>query len=80
MNDPSDFFEHTVLERDLRDDFFEFPVLASQILDFVTRGFPDRVSRQLLLPRLEKVLAPSVVEVGSNAFPEAELGNALLAS
>ncbi len=30
------FFEHSVLERDLGDDFLEFPVLASQVFDFVT--------------------------------------------
>jgi hypothetical protein len=36
------FFEHTVLERHLGDDFFEFSVLASQIFDFVT-GVPYRI-------------------------------------
>ncbi len=71
------------MSRDLSDDFFEFSVLASQNLDFVAGGFLDCIARQLLLTRLEKVLAPSLI--GSRgwkqcAFPAAELGNALLAS
>ena len=74
------FFEHTVLERDLGDDFLEFPVFASQVLHFVAGGFSDRVASQLLLARLEKVLAPSVVEVRGDAFSTTEIGDALLAS
>ncbi len=63
------FFEYPVLERDLSNHFLQFPVLASQVPDFVTGGFPNRVACQLLLARLEKVLAPAVVEVGRDAFP-----------
>ena len=74
------FFEHTVLERDLGDDFLEFPVFASQVLHFVAGGFSDRVASQLLLARLEKVLAPSVVEVRGDALSSTEIGDALLAS
>jgi hypothetical protein len=51
-------------------------VLASQLFDFVTGGFPDRMSRQLFLPRLEKVLAPSVVEVGGDAFSPTQIRDA----
>jgi hypothetical protein len=74
------FFEHSVLERDLGDDFFQLPVLASQIFDFVTGGFSDGVTSQLFLPCFEKVLAPSVVEVRGDAFSSAQIGDALLAS
>jgi hypothetical protein len=74
------FFEYTILERDLGDDFLQFPVLASQVFDFVTGGLSDRVSSQLLLACLEKVLAPSVVEVGRDAFSATEVRDALLAS
>jgi len=74
------FFEHTVLERDLGDDFLEFPVFASQVLHFVAGGFSDRVASQLLLARLEKVLAPSVVEVRGDTLSSTEIGDALLAS
>ena len=67
------FLSTRFLSRDLSDDFF----------DFVAGGFLDCIARQLLLTRLEKVLAPSLI--GSRgwkqcAFPAAELGNALLAS
>ena len=70
------FFTHAVLERDLSDDFLALTVLASQLFDFVTGGFPDRMSRQLFLPRLEKVLAPSVVEVGGDAFSPTQIRDA----
>ena len=74
------FFEHAVLERDLSNDFLELPVLASQIFDFVAGRFSDRVASQLLLARFEKVLAPAVVEVRSDAFSATQAGDALLAS
>jgi hypothetical protein len=44
---------HTVLEPDLGNDFLQLSVLASQILDFVAGGFPDRVASKLLLARFE---------------------------
>jgi hypothetical protein len=72
------FFENAVLECDLGDDFLEFAVLASQIFDFVTGGFPNRVACQLLLARLEKILAPPVVKVRGDAFSATEVGDALL--
>jgi hypothetical protein len=59
--------------------FSQFPILASQVFDFVARGFSDRVARQLFLARFEKVLAPSVVEVGSDPFSATQVGDALLA-
>jgi len=71
---------HTVLERDLGDDLLQLAVLASQILDFVAGRFAHSVSRKLLLPRLEKVLAPSVVEVRGDAFSPTQIRDALLAS
>jgi hypothetical protein len=74
------FFEHSVLECDLGDDFLQFPILASQIFDFVSDGLSDGVSGKLLLARFEKVLAPSVVEVRGDAFSTTEIGDALLAS
>ena len=56
-------------------------VLASQVFDFVTGGFADRVACQLLLARFEKILAPAVVEVRGNAFSDdRSRRNALLAS
>ena len=74
------FFEYTVLECDLGDDFLEFSVLASQVLDFVSGGFSDCVASQLFLAGLEKVFAPSVVEVGCDAFSSTQIGDALLTS
>jgi hypothetical protein len=55
------FLSTRFLSRDLSDNFFEFSVLASQNLDFVAGGFLDCIARQLLLTRLEKVLAPSLI-------------------
>ena len=57
------FFEHTVLERDLGDDLLELPVLGPQLFDFVAGGLPDGVSCQLLLARLQELLAPSVIQI-----------------
>ena len=74
------FFEHSVLERDLGDNFFELPVLASQVFDFVTGGFSNRVARELVLARFEKVFAPAVVEVRGDALSSTEIGDTLLAS
>ena len=74
------FFENAVLEGHLGDDLLELPVLVSEIFDFVCRRFPDRIARQLLLPRLEEVLAPSVVEVRGDALATTQVGDALLAS
>ena len=42
-HDPSDFFEHTIIERDLGDDFLELPVLGSQPLDFIAGSFAHGV-------------------------------------
>ena len=74
------FFEHTVLERDIGDDLLELPVLGPQLFDFVAGGLPDGVSCQLLLARLQEVLAPALVEVGGDALATAQLGDALLAA
>ena len=74
------FFEHTVFERDLGNDFLEFLVLASQVFDFVAGRFADGVASKLLLARFEKVLAPPVVEVRGDALSPTEIGDTLLAS
>ncbi len=73
------FFEYTVLERDLGDDLLQLSVLASQVFDLVAGRFSDRVARQLLLARFEKVLAPSVVEVRGDAFSSTQISDTLLA-
>jgi hypothetical protein len=73
-------FLHAVLERDLGDDLLQLSVLAAQVFDFVTGGFPGRVASQLLLARFEKVLAPALVEVRGDAFSTAQVGDTLLAS
>jgi hypothetical protein len=38
------FFEHAVLQRDLRDDFFQLAVLRAEIFDFIARRFAYRVA------------------------------------
>jgi hypothetical protein len=48
--------EHTVLERDLSDDFLQLPILAVQVFDFVVLTRPaahgPRTPRCVLLRRL----------------------------
>jgi len=72
------FFEHTIFERDLGNDFLELPVLSPQILDFVAGGFAHGVSRELLLARFEEVLTPAIVEVRGNSLTTAQFRDALL--
>ena len=43
------FFEHTVLERHLRDDFLELAAFGPQILHLRARRLPHRVTAQLFL-------------------------------
>ena len=74
------FFEHAVLKRGLGNNFLQLAILASQVFDFVSGGFSDCVASQLFLAGLEKVLAPSVVEVGCDAFSSTQIGDALLTS
>jgi hypothetical protein len=73
-------FEHTVLERDLGDDFLQLPVLAVQVFDFVADGFSDRVSCRPILAGLERVLAPSVAGIRGDDFSSTQIRDALLTS
>jgi len=74
------FFEHPVAERQLGDDFFQLAVLRPQLLHLAAGGFAHRVATEPLLARLEEVLAPALVQVRSDPFLPAQLGDALLAS
>ncbi len=67
------FFEDSVSERDLGDDFLEFLILGAQVFDFVAGRFADCVPCELLLARFEEILAPAVVEVRGDSFAAAQL-------
>jgi hypothetical protein len=73
------FFEHAVLESELGHHLFQIAILSAKVLDLIAGRFANRVSGELLLAALQKVLAPPVVEIGGDAFPTTELGDALLA-
>jgi hypothetical protein len=47
----------------LRDHFLQLSILVAEVFDFVARGFPNRVARQLFLARFEEILAPAVIEI-----------------
>jgi len=74
------FFEHPVLDGDLRHDLLQLAVLRAEFLDFVTGRLPTRVSSQLLLASLEEVLAPAVLQVGRDALSAAQLRDTLLSA
>src|SRR3954469_15606975 len=74
------FFEQAVLQRDLGQGFLELTRLGTQPLDLITGGFANRVTRESLLPGLQKLLRPAVIQVLVDAFLAAQLGNAVLAT
>src|SRR5438105_13761092 len=71
------FFEQTIFEGQLSHDLLRAG-LASQVLDLV-RG-PGRIASQSLLPGLEKVFRPAIIEVLDDPLAAAELGDAVLAA
>jgi len=74
------FFEHTVLERHLRNDFFELAILGPQVFHLGACRLPHRVAAQLLFSGLEEVLALAIVQIHGNPFASAQLGHADLAA
>ncbi len=72
------FFESPVLECDLGHHLLQLAVLGAEILDLITGRLPDRVTGQLLLACLQKLLAPAVVEVRRDALSATQLRDALI--
>src|SRR5439155_22271303 len=74
------FFEQTIFEGQLSHDLLQRAGLASQVLDLVRGRGPGRIASQSLLPGLEKVFRPAVIEVLDDPLAAAELGDTVLAA
>jgi hypothetical protein len=72
------FFQHPVLERELGHHLLELAVLGAEFFDLIAGGLADGIPRELFFASFEKVLAPAVIQVGRDAFPPAQLRDALL--
>src|SRR2546430_12579925 len=74
------FFEQTIFEGELGHDLLQRAGLATQVLDLVRGRGPGRIASQSLLPCLEKVFRPAVIEVLDDPLAAAELGDTVLAA
>src|SRR5215472_15676346 len=74
------FFEQTIFEGQLSHDLLQRAGLASQVLDLDRGRGPGRIASQSLLPCLEKVFRPAVIEVLDDPLAAAERGDAVLAT
>src|SRR5256885_16811400 len=77
---PSRFFEQTIFEGQLGHDLLQRAGLATQVLDLVRGRGPGRIASQSLLPCLETVFRPAVIEVLADPLAAAELGDTVLAA
>src|SRR5215216_2814972 len=77
---PSRFFEQTIFQGQFGHDFLQRAGLATQVLDLVRRRGPGGIASQSLLPRLEKVFRPAVIQVLHDPLAAAELGDTVLAA
>ena len=73
------FFEQPQFQGLLGHDLLQIACLSAQILDLARRRRTCRVARQALLPSLEELLGPAVIQALGNALTAAQLGNAVLA-
>ena len=76
--EPTRFFEYAILENRLGHDLLELAVFAAQVLDFGRRRFACRIAQQPLLPGLEELLTPAVIEIRRYPFAAAERRDAFL--
>src|SRR5215831_4225166 len=74
------FFQQTIFEGQLSHDLLQRAGLASQVPDLVRGRGSGRIASQSLLPGLEKVFRPAVIEVLDDPLAAAELGDAVLAA
>ena len=72
------FFKYAILEDRLGHNLLELAVFSAQVLDFRRRRFACRIAQQPLLPGLEELLAPAVIEIRRYPFAAAERREALL--
>src|SRR5262245_65506878 len=73
------FFQQTIFEGQLSHDLLQRARLPSQVLDLVRGRGPGRIASQSLLPGLEKVFRPAVIEVLDDPQEAAQLGAGVLA-
>src|SRR4051812_49079059 len=71
----SAFFKKTIFQRQLRHDLLQRASLATQVLHFVRRRRPGGIASQALLPGLEKVLQPAIIQVLDDPLATAQLGD-----
>src|SRR6185503_15432226 len=74
------FFEQAVLERGFCQRLLELARLGSQRLDLVRSGLARGIASEPLLAGLQELLGPAIIEVLSDAFLAAQLGDAVLAA
>src|SRR6202023_2351322 len=74
------FFEQTVFQRQFRHNFLQGAGLTAQILHLVRGRCARRVAGEPLLPRLEEILRPAVIQVLDDSLAPAQFGDALLAA
>ena len=71
------FFKYAILKDRLGHNLLELAVFSAQVLDFRRRRFACRIAQQPLLPGLEELLAPAVIEIRRYPFAAAERRDAL---
>src|SRR5665213_2427859 len=74
------FFEQTVLQSELGNDLLERGGLLAQALDVVGAGGAGGGACKPTLACLHELLGPGVIQALGNAFPAAQLGDAVLAA
>ena len=74
------FFEQAVFQGEVGHQDLHVPHLTAKILHLAAGCRPSRIPGQALLPRLQELLRPAVIQALGNAFPPAELGDAVLAA
>jgi hypothetical protein len=74
------FFEQTVFQRQFRHNFLQGAGLTAQILHLVRGRCARRVAGEPLLPRIEEILRPAIIQVLDDSLAPAQFGDALLAA
>ncbi len=70
------FFEQTILHQQLRYCFFQTQRFLTQVLYFIGRGFSSGIPGQTFLARLQRLLAPVVIQILVDPLFAAQFSNA----
>src|SRR6056297_466724 len=74
------FFEQTVFQSQISNDFLECGRFRAQLLDLRRCRLAGSIPRKALLARFEEFLRPSVIQALADAFPATQRGDTLLAA